>query len=217
MSFRTNEDVQRGTLHCHQSHYNHFVRSYLETAALLLSSVYATIPAFWLTLHPFTQHWRSRGRHSFKAILPLWMLYIAGAFAALFPGRHHALYSTPFAYIPAVLLIVTGLLLYRAASNDFTHVQLSGLSELEPDRHRQALVTTGIRSRVRHPIYLGHLCELLGWMIAFGTVSLIAITLFAIVTGAIMLPLEDRELEQRFGLAYTHYRRTVPAILPHLF
>jgi protein-S-isoprenylcysteine O-methyltransferase Ste14 len=179
--------------------------------------VYATIPAFWLTLHPFTQHWRARGRHSFKAILPLWWLYIGLIFAALFPWRHHTLYATRYAYIPAALLILTGFVLYRAATRDFGHVEISGLAELEPDRHRQALVTAGIRGRVRHPIYLGHLCELLGWTIAFGTVSLFVVAAFAIVTGAIMLPLEDRELEARFGSPYRDYRKSVPAIIPRIF
>ena len=96
-------------------------------------------------------------------------------------------------------------------------MQLSGLAELEPGRHADPLVTTGIRSRVRHPIYLGHFCELLGWTIAFGTISLIALAAFAAVTGAIMLRLEDKELEQRFGVAYSEYRRSVPAILPRIF
>src|SRR3954447_4159954 len=112
---------------------------------------------FWFTLHPFTKHWRTRGRNSFKLILPLWFVYIALAIFAVFPWRAHFLYTTPIAYIPGALLIVTGLLLYVFSSRGFTHVQLSGLAEVEPDRHAQRLVTSGIRSRVRHPIYLGHL------------------------------------------------------------
>jgi methanethiol S-methyltransferase len=190
---------------------------WIETLALFGCAVYATIPAFWLTLHPFTGHWRSRGRHSFKVILPLWLVYILIAIAALFPWRTRALYTTPYAYIPGALLIVMGLLLYILSSRGFTHVQLSGLAEVEPERHAQRLVTSGIRSRVRHPIYLGHLCELLGWTVCFGTISLIALTTFAIVTGFFMLRLEDNELEQRFGKPYSDYRRSVPTIVPRLF
>jgi protein-S-isoprenylcysteine O-methyltransferase Ste14 len=189
----------------------------LQSAALVLCAIYATIPLFWFTLHPFTGHWRTHGRRSFRLILPLWFLYIAAAVAVLWPWRNHSLYATPYAYIPAALLILTGLQIYRAASRNFTHVQLSGLAELEPDRHAQRLVTTGIRSRVRHPIYLGHLCELLGWTIAFATTSLIALTIFAILTGALMLRLEDNELEQRFGSDYSAYRARVPAIVPRIF
>jgi protein-S-isoprenylcysteine O-methyltransferase Ste14 len=192
------------------------MRSIFENVALLGCAVYATIPAFWLTLHPFAQHWRTRGREAFKLILPLWALYIALAVAALWPWRHHALYSTPLTFIPGLAFVFTGLLLYRAAARGFTHVQLSGLAEVEPTRHEQRLVVTGIRSRVRHPIYLGHLCELFGWTICFGTLSLVALSLFAVMTGALMLRLEDRELEERFGESYAEYRRTVPAILPRI-
>ena len=197
--------------------YNPVVRSLLATLALCVCAVYATIPAFWLTLHPFATHWRTRGRNSFNFILPLWLAYILIVIAALFRWRTWALYTTAYAYIPGALLIFTGLILYVLSSRNFTHVQLSGLAEVEPDRHAQRLVTTGIRSRVRHPIYLGHLCELLGWTICFGTIPLFALTAFALITGYFMLGLEDRELEQRFGPEYTTYRRQVPAILPRLF
>jgi protein-S-isoprenylcysteine O-methyltransferase Ste14 len=197
--------------------YASHVRPYLEDLALLICAVYATIPAFWLTLHPFANHWRTRGRNAFKTILPLWLLYIAIAALALSRWRHAHLYASNFALIPGAVLILTGLLLYRSSSRNFTHVQLSGLAEVEPDRHTQQLITTGIRARVRHPIYLGHLCELLGWTIALGTASLFALSLFAMLTGAVMLHLEDNELESRFGESYRTYRHTVPAIFPRLF
>ncbi len=193
------------------------MRSLLENFALLGCAVYATIPAFWLTLHPFAEHWRTRGRNAFKIILPLWLLYIAVAALAMSPWRHTHLYQSSIAFIAGAILVFIGLLLYGLSSRNFTHVQLSGLAEVEPARHAQQLITTGIRSHVRHPIYLGHLCELLGWSILFGTVSLFALALFAIVTGAVMLRLEDNELEARFGEPYREYRRRVPAMFPTLF
>jgi protein-S-isoprenylcysteine O-methyltransferase Ste14 len=39
-------------------------------------------------------------------------------------------------------------------------------------------------------------------------------TAFAIATGAVMIRLEDAELEKRFGEEYRQYRSTVPAVLP---
>jgi protein-S-isoprenylcysteine O-methyltransferase Ste14 len=193
------------------------VREVFENLALVGCAIYATIPAFWLSLHPFAAHWRTRGRNAFKALLPLWMLYAAIIAVALSPWRHRALYVTNLAFIPGAILVILGLLLYRAAARNFTHVQLSGLAEVEPDRHAQRLITNGIRSRIRHPIYLGHLCELLGWTVAFGTISLLALALFALATGAIMIRLEDNELEARFGEEYSAYRKRVPAIVPRHF
>ncbi len=114
------------------------------------------------------------------------------------------------------MFFLLGFSIYAAAFKSFDHTQVSGLAELEPDRHRQQLVTTGIRSRVRHPIYLGHLCEIVGWCIGTGLIAVYVLAAFAIVTGAIMLRMEDRELEARFGEAYQAYRDRVPAVIPRL-
>jgi protein-S-isoprenylcysteine O-methyltransferase Ste14 len=77
-------------------------------------------------------------------------------------------------------------------------------------------VTTGIRSHVRHPVYLGHLCEMLAWSAGTGLAVCWALTAFAIVTGAVMIKMEDKELEKRFGQEYRQYRSTVPALLPRI-
>jgi protein-S-isoprenylcysteine O-methyltransferase Ste14 len=78
-------------------------------------------------------------------------------------------------------------------------------------------VTDGIRSHVRHPLYLAHLCEMLAWSVGTGLAVCWVLTAFAAVTAAVMIPLEEAELEKRFGDAYTAYRRRVPALLPRVF
>jgi protein-S-isoprenylcysteine O-methyltransferase Ste14 len=40
------------------------------------------------------------------------------------------------------------------------------------------------------------------------------LTAFAIVTGAIMIRTEEKELVERFGEAYRDYQQEVPAIVP---
>src|SRR5438034_863499 len=72
------------------------------------------------------------------------------------------------------------------------------------------------RARVRHPVYLGHLCEMLAWSVGTGLVVCWLLTGFAMVTGAVMIQMEDAELEKRFGEAYAAYRERVPAVLPRL-
>jgi protein-S-isoprenylcysteine O-methyltransferase Ste14 len=63
---------------------------------------------------------------------------------------------------------------------------------------------------------LGHLCEMLAWSLGTGLAVCWALTAFATVTGAVMIKMEDRELEQRFGEKYRQYRSTVPAVLPKI-
>jgi protein-S-isoprenylcysteine O-methyltransferase Ste14 len=88
--------------------------------------------------------------------------------------------------------------------------------ELQVEHREQRLVTTGIRARVRHPVYLGHLCEMLAWSVGTGLIVCWLLTGFAMITGAVMIRMEDAELEKRFGEEYLIYRNEVPAILPRL-
>ena len=183
---------------------------------MLACSVYCTIPLFWLVVHPFITGWRRKGRRAYSLILPIWAIFIAVTCACMWPFRSAHLYENWLAWIPAALLFLAGFAIYSSAFRNFRREQLSGLAELEPDRHRQELMTSGIRARVRHPIYLGHLCEVFAWCIGTGLAPLFALASFAIFTGACMIRIEDRELEARFGEEYRAYRRTVPAVIPNL-
>ncbi|MGA2904775.1 MAG: isoprenylcysteine carboxylmethyltransferase family protein [Candidatus Korobacteraceae bacterium] len=190
------------------------LHSAIDLLALLACSVYCTIPLFWLVVHPFIAKWRPRGRRAYALILPAWAAFIAIAFVLIWPFRFAHFYSNWFAWAPAILLFLLGFSIYSAAFKSFHRTQVSGLAELEPDRHRQELITTGIRSRVRHPIYLGHLCEIVGWCVGTGLIPLYILAAFAILTGTLMITIEDRELESRFGDQYRAYRRSVPAVIP---
>jgi protein-S-isoprenylcysteine O-methyltransferase Ste14 len=190
------------------------VHSYLDVAGLLVSSVYCTIPLFWLVFHPFVERWRQYGRKAYLAILPAWGAFIAAAFALGWPVRHLHLYQSRVAWVMGAIFILAGLSIYRSASQGFDRAKISGLAELELGQHEQRLVITGIRTQVRHPIYLGHVCEVMGWTLATGSLALCGLLVFAAITGAIMIRKEDAELEQRFGDAYRQYRDTVPALLP---
>ncbi|MGA7046519.1 MAG: isoprenylcysteine carboxylmethyltransferase family protein, partial [Candidatus Sulfotelmatobacter sp.] len=113
-------------------------------------------------------------------------------------------------------LFCAGLLLYKLSHHQFTLAALGGLPEVLGGRNQQRLVTTGIRARVRHPVYLGHLCEMLAWSVGTGLAVCWMLTAFALVTGAVMIKMEDKELETRFGEDYRLYRSTVPAVLPRI-
>lgn len=137
--------------------------------------------------------------------------------AATAPWRDWLLYRAAWTRLPGAILFVAGLWIYWRAGAGFSAAQLGGLPEVIPGHQEQRLATSGIRARVRHPVYLGHLCEMLAWSLGSGLAVCYGLTVFAVVTGAIMIRLEDRELEQRFGEAYREYWRRVPAVLPGIF
>ena len=186
----------------------------LDLAGLVVGSVYCTIPLFWLVFHPFVERWRAYGRRAFIFIIPAWGVFIAAAFALGWRFRHLHLYDSKVPWALGVAFILAGFSIYRSASQGFDRAKISGLAELEPGQHDQRLVVTGIRTQVRHPIYLGHLCEVFGWTIGTGSIALCGLLVFAAITGAIMIRKEDAELEARFGDLYRQYRDTVPALLP---
>jgi len=188
----------------------------LRTVGWTACVVYSTIPAFWLLIHPRAEFWRSRRRSPFRVLLPIWIGMWASVGAITAPWRSVSLYENRWAWIPAGALFCAGLMLYKLSHSEFSLTQLGGLPEIRPDHNRQRLVTTGIRARVRHPVYLGHLCEMLAWSVGTGLAVCWALTAFAIITGAAMIRMEDEELEKRFSEEYRQYRSTVPAILPRM-
>jgi protein-S-isoprenylcysteine O-methyltransferase Ste14 len=188
---------------------------FLRIIGWVACSIYATIPAFWLPIHPFAERWRTHRGPKYKLLLPLWigMWLIAGG--VTWPWRDVFLYNNPLTWFLGAPLLGLGFLLYVGSSRGFSAGHLRGHPELEPGEAQQ-LVRGGIRERVRHPIYLGHLCEMLGWSIGTGMVVLFALTAFAVITGAVMIRQEEAELARRFGPEWQTYRERVPAILPRL-
>ena len=186
----------------------------LRTVGWIACVIYSTIPAFWLLIHPRAEYWRSRRKSPYKILLPVWIAMWVAVAVLTAPWRRILLYKSDLTWLPAAPLFCTGLILYTLSHQQFTLAQLGGLPEILQGGNQQRLVTTGIRSQVRHPVYLGHLCEMLAWSAGTGLAVCWALTAFAIVTGAAMIKMEDKELEKRFGQEYRHYRSRVPALLP---
>jgi protein-S-isoprenylcysteine O-methyltransferase Ste14 len=188
--------------------------AFLRAAGWLFAIVLSTVPSFWLLVHPRAEYWRSRRGARFRVLGPLWVAIWVAVGAITWRWRHVAFYQTPLSWLAAAPFFAAGFYLYYRALAAFTFAQLTGRSEVEGERFEQRLVTTGIHARVRHPVYLGHLCELMGLSIGTGLAVLPILSLFAVITGAVMIRLEDDELKRRFGEQYRRYRETTPAVIP---
>jgi protein-S-isoprenylcysteine O-methyltransferase Ste14 len=192
------------------------VQMFLHRIGWLACVIYATIPSFWLAIHPRAKYWRSRRRSPYRLLTPLWVGMWATLGVITAPWRDVLLHKAAWTWASAVVLFAAGLWTYKRSGAGFSPAQLAGFPEVMPSHHEQRLVTSGIRAHIRHPVYLGHLCEILAWSVGTGLAVCYGLTAFALVTGAIMIRLEDKELEQRFGEAYREYRRKVPAVLPRI-
>lgn len=188
----------------------------LRVLGWLACVVYSTIPLFWLMVHPRAHRWRAREGSPFRVLVPAWIVMWIGMGVLTGPWRDVTLYSTPWTWVPAALLFATGFFVYSSSGAHFSWAQLGGLPEVRTGHRDDWLVTAGIRARVRHPVYLGHLCEMLAWSLGTGLAVCWLLTALAIATGSVMISLEDAELEKRFGAEYVAYRRRVNAVLPKL-
>lgn len=183
-------------------------------AAWIVALIYATIPSYWLLVHPFIGFWRKRGA-TLMGVGPLWALLWLLAGVITHRWLQVFLYRTAWSLL-ALLLLACGLFVYSRARRQFSTDQVLGRSELQPGKHEQRLVTSGIRGRVRHPYYLGHSLNLAGITLASGSLAFFLLWGFAVITGVVMVRLEERELLARFGDDYRDYQRRVPVLLPRL-
>lgn len=182
-------------------------------ATWVLSVVDGTIPSFWLFVHPFHEWWRARSAAALKALGLVWVVLWGIAAAVTRPLLFRTFYDHGWMWLVGAAFWLAGFTVYGRAMGAFSLDQLFGVPEFRSNRE-QCLVTTGIRARLRHPVYAGHCLLLAGNSLASGLVANYLLLAWFLLTLPFMLHFEDRELEKRFGDPYREYKRRVPAIIP---
>ena len=171
----------------------------------------------WTFVHPLAWWWRKVGAvTTYLVILPV----LVGFAVVLFRlrerllgadlGTNWALIGVAGVFYALMVPIEIG---YR---KHLTFSTLIGLPELAKTGTSGAkLLREGIYARVRHPRYLSVTLSLIGHALVANYVGVYLFVLFLIPAGAWTMWLEERELVQRYGLAYRDYQRDVPQLLPH--
>lgn len=181
----------------------------------MIAGIYATIPAFWMLVHPFAEHWRHKA-YGVKWLAPWWVLLWLVAWACEYPFRDSVLYQLKWTWLISAALWTITVIVYSASAKAFTLGRIIGRHEVDQTKP-QELVTSGIYSRVRNPLYSAHLCTVLGWAIGSGSTPAFVCAAFYWATLMFMLPREEHELRARFGDAYREYERRVPRLIPGIF
>jgi protein-S-isoprenylcysteine O-methyltransferase Ste14 len=191
----------------------------MEAKLLLIpwmaSVLYSSVPLFWFVVHPFAGSWRKMGRSPYRIVLPVWAALILLLGWIIWPWHAVQLYSSQWMWAPAAFLLLVGISIYVRVGSTFGAHKLSGEAELRPNEHPQELVTTGLHSRMRHPIYVAHLANFAGWTIGSGLIVSYILLAISLVTFPLMIQLEESELAARFGPSYREYQERVP-LLPGL-
>src|SRR5215208_299018 len=84
----------------------------------------------------------------------------------------------------------------------------------EKNRVPQRLVVEGPYRYVRNPLYEGDCCLILGAALLTRSWALMLVAALYLVQLALQLPLEERELGERFGVPYHRYCALVPRFVP---
>ncbi len=80
-------------------------------------------------------------------------------------------------------------------------VQLRGVENINH------LVTTGLFRTMRHPMYVGFICWIVGWSLFHGAVVSLAIGIAGIASVLWWRHLEEVRLRRQFGAPYEEYQR----------
>lgn len=77
------------------------------------------------------------------------------------------------------------------------------------------LITDGVYGVVRHPQYTGIFLAVFGQLVHWPTIATLALSPLIVLAYVHLAGKEEAVLGERFGRAYSMYRRRVPMFLPH--
>jgi protein-S-isoprenylcysteine O-methyltransferase Ste14 len=169
------------------------------------------IPIYWLIVHPFHSFWRTRIRSAFWfAALTAWTT--GGVLLWVYRPRLLSNMRPPwFVIASGIALMGVELYLFLRVERELGSRRLVGHAELTGTGE---IFTGGLYAHVRHPRYTGMFCAVVGAALLAGTLRLSVVIAIWWILALIVIHLEERELTERFGPAYTEYRKRVPAFLP---
>lgn len=120
--------------------------------------------------------------------------------------------TTSLTKFVSLVIATGGIFIIKGA---FREVSFRGFIGLTKERGQ--LVTSGIYSKIRHPLYSGTLLIMLGYIVfspKWTSVIVFGTTVVYLVVG---IWLEDRKLKATFGEEYVAYKTRVPSLFPYKF
>ena len=188
---------------------------YILAMMLLLALPPALL--WWVAIHPFAAWWRKYGVWRTYAILSvpacLWIATIL--------WFQKPLLEVDYGFDPnytavALLCLIAAMMIQIRRRKHLTHRILIGTPELSQNEYPGTLLTEGIYGRIRHPRYVELTLIMLGYALIANYLSVYILFGMSIPVLYIVVVLEERELRQRFGEAYTDYSENVPRFIPRL-
>jgi protein-S-isoprenylcysteine O-methyltransferase Ste14 len=178
-------------------------------------AVWPIVPIIWVQVHAWPNFWRKLGGLTYAMVISEWLVVasLAVIFRNFLLGERLDLGILSWL---GVIPLISGLALNIWTARQMSLRVLVGYPELKPNEG-QRLITTGPFSVMRHPAYLAHILMLAGVFLITGYIGTGFLALFdLLISDSVIIPLEERELEARFGDPYREYKRRVGKFLPRL-
>ena len=83
---------------------------------------------------------------------------------------------------------------------------VGGMWQLRGVENIDHLVTTGLFSKIRHPMYVGFALWIVGWCAFTGAVTSLLLAPFGLASVLWWRRLEESDLAERYGSVYAQYR-----------
>jgi protein-S-isoprenylcysteine O-methyltransferase Ste14 len=187
------------------------VASYLATATII---VWPVIPLFWIPVHLWSHLFRKIGLLTYILPVITWLPIAYLIFSYRFLLLRHYIEFPLIVNIIGVILLTIGTLIHIWTGKLLSIWGLMGLPEIYP-RVEGKFIKEGAFSYVRHPTYLAHTLMFAGVFLITGVISVLVVSVADfLLMNLLVIPLEEKELLNRFGNAYQRYRERVPAFFP---
>jgi protein-S-isoprenylcysteine O-methyltransferase Ste14 len=182
-----------------------------DILAIATLMFWPVIPLFWIPVHFATGFFRRLGLFTYllPAVTCFPLAYL------IYINRISFLdYTVDFPKLlnmAGVPLLIAGTLLQLWTIRLLGGLGIIGAPELSLIINDH-MVIRGPFSIVRHPTYLSHTLIFSGIFLVTGVAAVGIVTLADfIIVNAVLIPLEEKELANRFGEEYKSYKRKVPA------
>lgn len=187
-----------------------------DLIALITIIAWPIIPLFWIPLHLLPHFYRKIKILTYIVPIAVWLpiAYLIYLNKSLFL---QAKIEIPlFLNIAGLILLLLGTLLHIWTGKLLRFRGLIGVPEIYSHAEGR-VVREGAFSFVRHPTYLAHTVMFSGVFLMTGVLTVGILTLLDYVTvNLLIIPLEEKELVDRFGRDYEQYKTEVPKFFPRI-
>lgn len=172
------------------------------------------IPLFWIPVHGFSKFFKRLGFFTYLLPLITWLPIVFFLYSFRAPLLEYRVEFPLLVNVIGWLLFCLGSLLHIWTGFLLHFWGLIGLPEISY-KFKSKIVVSGPFSVVRHPTYLAHTMMFGGVFLLSGVVTSGFVALLDLLISLfIIIPLEEKELSQRFGDDYRKYCLRVPRFFP---